>query len=325
MRILIVKLSSMGDVLHALPTAAALKRQTGAELHWAVHPAFAQLVRCFACVDKVLEIPRKSGLSGFRKAAGLLRETEYDWIVDLQGLFKSAVVARTARLSRGGRRVGPSFHRELSGLFYSAVPKLVKPRRHAVEECLDVLPLLGLERPAEPEFAIRPPEVELPDGPVFRVAIAPVSRWKTRDWPVESFAAAARSLHDGHGAEIHILGGPADRDVAEAIGRLSGVPVWNHCGEYDVPHSCGLLKRMDCLLTNDSGPMHLAAAVGTRCVAVFGPTNPERTGPYGARHIVLQSGVCPPCHSRECKRGDIACMASVTPEMAVRAVERCRD
>ena len=180
MKILVVKLSSMGDVLHALPTAAELKRQTGADMHWAVHPAFAQLVRCFSCVDRVLEIPRHGGLGAFRKALGPLRETDYDLVVDLQGLFKSALVARLARLAPGGRRVGPSFQREGASLFYSATPKLILPRRHAVEECLDVLPLLGLERPAEPLFPMDPPEVDVGPSGVFRVAIAPMSRWETK-------------------------------------------------------------------------------------------------------------------------------------------------
>lgn len=320
MKILVVKLSSMGDVLHALPTAAALKRQTGAEIDWAVHPVFAQLVHCFTCVDGIVEIPRRSDFAGYRRAFRILREKAYDWVVDVQGLFKSAVVARAARLAPGGRRVGPSFHREGSRLFYAAVPKLVKPRRHAVEECLDVLPLLGLARPDEPEFPLCPPEVSLDDATGPRVALAPMSRWPTKNWPVGHFAQAARLLHRDHGAEIHILGGPADAPVADEIQRLADVPVRNHCGEYDVPHSCGLLKRMDCLLTNDSGPMHLAAAVGTRCVAVFGPTDPTRTGPYGKRHTVLQSVVCPPCHRRDCARRDHACLVAITPEQAVQAV-----
>lgn len=320
MKILVVKLSSMGDVLHALPTAAELKRQTGADMHWAVHPAFAQLVRCFSCVDRVLEIPRHGGLGAFRKALGPLRETDYDLVVDLQGLFKSALVARLARLAPGGRRVGPSFQREGASLFYSATPKLILPRRHAVEECLDVLPLLGLERPAEPLFPMDPPEVDVGPSGVFRVAIAPMSRWETKNWPVAHFAAAARMLHERRNAELHILGGAGDKPIAEEIMRQAGVPMRNHCGEFDIPHSCGLLRRMDCLLTNDSGPMHLAAAVGTRCVAVFGPTEPKRTGPYGTRHTVLQTSVCPPCHCRDCARGDHACMTSVTPEMAVQAV-----
>ena len=320
MKVLVVKLSSMGDVLHALPTAAAIKRQTRAELHWAVHPAFSGLVRCFRCVDRIVEIPRHADFSTHMRAFRILRETAYDRVFDLQGLFKSAVVTRLARLAPGGRRIGPPFHREGSGLVYHAAPKLVRPRRHAVEECLDVLEAAGLERPEVPEFALDPPDVAVGAGKAFRVAVAPVSRWETKNWPVERFAEAIRILHREHGAEIHIVGGPADAECVEALVRLASVPVKDHSGMFDVPHSCGLLRHMDCLVTNDSGPMHLAAAVGTRCVAIFGPTDPGRTGPYGPGHIVLRSGDCPPCHRRVCRKPSRLCMEAVEPEAVVAAV-----
>lgn len=317
MKILVVKLSSMGDVLHALPTVAAVQNQTGAEIHWAVHPAFAGLVRTFRCVDQIVEIPRHGNLVDHRHTLRRLREVSYDLALDLQGLLKSALVARCARATK---RIGPSFHREGSRLFYSAVPRLIRPRRHAIDECLDVLPLLGLKRPAAPEFPILVPDIPLGERTGPRVAIAPLSRWDTKNWPLERFAAAARILQRDHHAEIHLLGGPADAEVAHRLAALAGVPVRNHCGEFDIPHSCGLLARMDCLLTNDSGPMHLAAAVGTPCVALFGPTDPGRTGPYGAAHTVLRTGDCPPCRRRQCRRGDHECLAAIAPETAAKAV-----
>ena len=319
MKILLVKLSSMGDVLHALPTVAAIHDQMDAEIHWAVHPSFAGLVRMFPCVDHIIEIPRHGNLADHRNTVRHLRENAYDLVVDLQGLFKSAIVARFARAPR---RIGPPFHREFSRLFYSAVPKLVRPRRHAIEECLDVLPLLGLSRPDTPSFPIRTPDIPLPDDGAFRVAIAPLSRWETKNWPLDHFAEAARMLHQERQAELHILGGAGDHDTAEELRRLAGVPMRNHCGEYDIAHSCGLLARMDCLLTNDSGPMHLAAALGTPCVALFGPTSPERTGPYGPAHTVLRSDACKPCRKRTCRRRDHVCLSSITPDEAVRAVLR---
>ncbi len=322
MKLLVVKLSSMGDVLHALPTVAAIRHQTGAEIHWAVHPAFAGLVRMYRCVDHIVEIPRHGDIADHRRTLRHLRENAYDVALDLQGLFKSALVTRLARASR---RIGPPFHRELSRLFYNDAPQLVRPRRHAVEECLDVLPLLGLSRPETPEFPIKTPALELPETDAFRVAIAPLSRWETKNWPLERFAETARRLHAERRAELHVLGGAGDRDTAEELRRLAGVPMRNHCGEFDIPHSCALLARMNCLLTNDSGPMHLAAAMGTPCVAVFGPTLPTRTGPYGTIHTVLRSGECAPCRKRTCRLGDMRCMAAITPDQAVEAVLRYAD
>lgn len=322
MKILIIKLSSMGDVLHALPTVAEVKRQTGAEIHWAVHPAFATLVRCFSCVDHVLEIPRHGSLRSRWNAIQTLREHRYDKILDLQGLLKSALVARFARLGKKGLRVGPGFHREGARLFYSAVPDLPLPRRHAVEECLDTLAVLGLSRPEDVRFPMTLPSVPVGSESRLRIAVAPSSRWQTKNWPPELFASVVRILVQQHGAEIHLLGGAGDHALAEEIGCQAGVSICNHCGVLSIPQSCALLRKMDCLVTNDSGPMHLAAAAGTRCVAIFGPTEPSRTGPYGAQHTVLQTAVCAPCHKRECARGDLACMRSVTPENVVDAVLR---
>ncbi len=321
MKVLIVKLSSMGDVLHALPAALEIKRQWGAEIHWAVHPVFAGLVRCFPCVDHIVEIPRRGGLSLFRQAVRRLRENKYDWVVDFQGLFKSAVLVRLARTDH---RVGPGFWREGARLFYDAVPKRPRPRRHAVEECLDLLPVLGLTRPETPEFRLSPPELSpgtAGEGKL-RIAIAPVSRWTTKNWPLERFAETARRLVREMGAEVHILGGGADRPDAEELARLAGVEIRNHCGEFDLPHSCALLRHMDALVTNDSGPMHLAAAMNIPCVALFGPTLPGRTGPYGPIHRVLQSDSCAPCYRRTCPRGDFACLRDISVDRVMDAVRK---
>ena len=158
MRVLVVKLSSLGDALHALPAVAELKAQLGAEVHWAVQPAFAALVRRFACVDEVLEVPRPSDLAGFLRALRALRTRRYDLVVDLQGLMKSALVARAARAPR---RIGPSFAREGSRLFYHELAGHRDKSRHAVEECLDIVRHLGLAMPAEPRFPLDVPAIDL--------------------------------------------------------------------------------------------------------------------------------------------------------------------
>lgn len=318
MRILIVKLSSMGDTLHALPAAAELKRQLGAELHWVVQPEFAALVTRFACVDRVLCWPRRGGWSGRRAALTALRAQPYDLVVDLQGLLKSAIVAR---LARSPRRIGPSFHREGSRWFYTQTAGARDKNRHAVDECLDVLDALGLERPASPQFPLSLPEVDIGAGPATgpRVAIAPLSRWATKNWPLEHFAEVARRLVADFDAELHGIGGPADAPAVARLAELAGVPVRNHCGEHDLAQTGGLLRHMDLLLSNDSGPMHLAAAVGTPCVVPFGPTLPGRTGPYGPGHRVLRLGNCPPCRSRVCRRGRAVCLAELAPDLVFAA------
>jgi len=143
MRILIVKTSSLGDLFHALPTVRSLKTQTGAHIDWVVSNQYTGLVDCFSDVDRAIPFYRKSFFSTFKSFLHDLRLHEYDYIIDLQGLFKSALVTR---LARGRRRIGPSFYREGAELFYGEVAGRRDKNRHAVEECMDVIDHLGLER-----------------------------------------------------------------------------------------------------------------------------------------------------------------------------------
>lgn len=327
-RILVVKLSSLGDTLHALPAVAEAAKRLDADVDWAVQPAFAPLVGCFACVSRVIPVPRPSDFRGWLRALRALRRgPAYDLVLDLQGLLKSALVARAARAPR---RVGPSFAREGSSLFYTETAGPRDRSRHAVEECFDTLRHLGFEPPAEAAFPLRAPDVD-PDalapalagraGPL--VAVAPFSRWETKNWPAASFAEAIRLLAAERDARVFVIGGPGDRAGAEAIVRAAGVPAANLCGDLSLVQSAGLLKRCAALLTNDSGPMHVAAALGVPCVVPFGPTSPDRTGPWGRGHAVLRApDACPlaPCRKRVCPRGDHACLAAVSPRRAVDAL-----
>lgn len=322
MRILVVKLSSLGDVLHALPTVAELKSQLGAEVHWAVQPAFAPLVRRFACVDAVIEVPRPSDLRGFLRALRDIHARQYDLVADLQGLMKSAIVAHAARAPR---RIGPSFAREGSRLLYHELAGPRNKDRHAIEECLDLIRHLGLVMPAEPRFPLDVPAIDLNalaplagDGP--RIAVAPASRWESKNWPEEHFAAFVRHAVSRHNARVYLIGGGSDAPLADRIVAAADVPAANLCGRLPLAESLGALARCETLLTNDSGPMHMAAVLGVRCVALFGPTRPNRTGPYGAKHVVLRAEGCPPCHRRICPKGTKTCLRSITPAMAEIAV-----
>ena len=318
MKILIIKLSSMGDVLHALPAAEEIARATGARIHWAVQPEFSGIVRAFGCVERVIEIPRPSKFREWLKAVRQLGSEKYDVVVDLQGLLKSAAVAVAA----GGRRTfGPAYAREGAGWFYNGRPPK-NGRKHAVEECMDVAELLcgnaGKSVPPSGECAAKfhgakllLPESPFARGDKMRVAIAPRSRWESKNWPAENFAELARRLAE-NGAEVCVIGGKNDNVVSSAETKNS---IYDFCGKASLLESAALLKTCDCLVTNDSGPMHIAAALGVRCVALFGPTDAARTGPYGAGHVVLK-GVCEkaPCYKRTCPKGDKSCLKGITVE-----------
>ncbi len=312
-RILIVKLSSLGDIMHALPTVHELRRQLGAEIDWAVQPEYVSLVGCCTDLARTIAVPRRRWWRGLRGTLATLRAERYDLVIDLQGLFKSACVARLARLARGGRRIGPSRAREGAWLFYTSRPRRPVAGRHAVEQAMDVLEHLGLRRPGKPEVALRYPAVALPGGRP-RVALLPVSRWETKNWPLAHYCELARRLA-ARGVTLLALGGAGDEAAGEAIRAAAPDAVFNLCGRHSLPELFGVLSQCDLLIANDSGPVHMAAALGRPCLVLFGPTRPEWTGPYGAGHCVLKRDLpCQPCLSRRCRLGDKPCLTGLVPE-----------
>ena len=322
-RILVIKLSSLGDIAHALPAVRALKERTGAAIDWAVQPEYADLLACCPDVERTIAFPRRNAVRGLGPFLRELRRERYDAIVDLQGLLKSAVVAR---LARGGRRVGPAWAREGAHRLYDAQPvRKPGPRGHAVEELMEVVALIA-PGPAEAPM----PRLNLPEslcggqpGPL--VALAPFSRWATKDWPLEKFAELGRRLSAEMGCQLRVVGGRDDADKGDALARQIGEGARNLCGSTDLPGLCALLKGMDLLVTVDSGPMHWADAMGVPLVAVVGATDPARTGPYRQlAHVVAKEGLpCRPCHARTCARGDLACLRTLEAETVLRkALER---
>lgn len=320
MRILVIKLSSLGDIAHALPAVRALKERTGARIDWVVQPEYVALLKLCPDVERLIEFPRRGFPCGVRTLWREVRRERYDVVVDLQGLLKSALVARLARATR---RVGPAWAREGAAGGYDLQPsKVPGPRRHAVDELMDVVELVapgGGGRPPAPNLNV--PE-SIPDGcPGPHVALAPFSRWATKNWPVEKFAELGRRLVAEMGCHIRIIGGPADQAVGEQLAVQIGERARNLCGQTDLPGLCALLKGMDLLVTVDSGPMHWADAMGVPLVAIFGATDPDRTGPYRQReHVVVKEGLaCRPCHSRRCARHDVACLQTLEVEQVYQA------
>jgi len=321
-RLLAVKLSSLGDVIHALPTVHALKAAGVGAVDWVVQSEYAELARACPEVERVIAFPRR-GASIVGRLAFLreLRRERYDLVADLQGLLKSAIVARLARASR---RLGPSFHREGARLFYSAVAGPRNRNRHAVDECLYALRALGWPEPdGPPAFPLRVPPFPGAAVPRPRIALCPRSRWPTKNWPLEHFVALGRLLLERTGGALHVFGSAADAaDGGRIVAGIGDVgPVENHCGRTGLLELAAWLGGMDLAITVDSGPMHLAAALGVPVLALFGPTDPVRTGPYGAAHRVLRFDrlPCIPCFSETCARGDLACLRNVFPSAAAAA------
>lgn len=284
-RVLVVKLSSLGDLFHALPAVHLIRRHTGATVDWACHGIYAELIRHFTPVERVIEYPRHAIFRHGAEFLSVLRQEHYDLALDFQGLLKSAFVTRSARAAR---RIGPSFSREGSRFFYDAVSGPTNKERHAVEECLDTVRFLGLPD-APVEFPVSFPSfpLELP-GP--RVGLLPRSRRAEKNWPVDRFVELARAVRAQTQAQFVVLGGSADAYWCTQLTARIGEGAHDWCGKTSMIELGGLIRELDVLVTVDSGPMHIAAAVGTPTVAIFGPTDPVRTGPYGAQHQVIRDG-----------------------------------
>ena len=319
MKILVVKLSSLGDLFHALPAVHAVRLGLGAKVTWVTQPAYAELVRCFDDVERVMAFPRRGGPADAWAFVRELRRERYDLILDLQGLLKSALVARLARRVRGGRRLGPSFHREGAHLFYHATAGARNKDRHAVTEVLDVVRHLGLPEP-KPQFPLHFPRRELSAGRP-RIALIPCSRWPTKNWPVPNFIAVAQALREKTGAAFFVVGAPEDRPAGAALAQALGAAATDLCGRTTLVELGSLLQEMDLVLTVDTGPMHMAAALDRPVLALFGPTDPRCTGPYGSRHRMLTAEdlACRPCLADTCHREKLDCMAGITPDRVIAA------
>jgi heptosyltransferase I len=326
--ILIVKLSAIGDVIHTLPSVACLRRRyPDAHITWIIEEAAADLIQNHPHVDRVIVSSRKRWLreirqgnirKPFREAKALvdvLQDRTYDLVIDFHGLLKSAVFVF---LSRGRRKLGYDSMQELSGLFLNEkIPEDMN--KHAVDRYLDFLRYLGVEDPT-PEFVIPYDEENkqkidrlLDTNGIDRqrplVAVSPVALWDTKLWQEEKFAELADRIVGELKCQVVLTG--HDGTALERIGSLMKRPPANLGGMTTLRDLACLYQRASVLVTTDSGPMHLAAAVQTPVVALFGPTDPGRTGPYGTGHKVLTAPLsCRPCFKKTCDTQ--ACMREIS-------------
>lgn len=315
-RILVVKLSSLGDLFHALPAVHALCQEWGLPADWVTQTEYAELVGCFTDVERVIAFPRHGWPGRFGAFLRELRREAYTMVLDLQGLLKSALVAR---LARSARRVGLRSSREGASRLYSERVGPPGSGVHAVEEALQAVRELGVPV-GSPEFPVSFPPLNA-DLPRPRVALVPCSRWLTKNWPAESFRRVAGELQERAGASVVLMGAAVDQAVCAAIaGGLPGRTL-DLCGRTSLVELGGWMREMDLVISVDSGPMHVAAALGRPVLALFGPTDPRRTGPYGQGHCVLQVNdlECRPCQDRRCRRNNLACLRRLEPSQVVAA------
>lgn len=327
-RILLIKPSSLGDLVHAMPALAALRdRFPAASFTWLVKSQWADLVERMEGVDEVWPVP--PGLTGWLSQVPRLRAARFDLVIDLQGLLRSGAMSWLAGCPV---RMGLSTAREGSRWFYTDEVPVETADIHAVERNLLVARALGAAVPSRPAFRFRSSEQDRTAAAALleREGIRPgeawiamnvAARWPTKRWPPESFAQAADGLHKEGLGRVVLTGGPDERAEAEAVTRMMASKPADLTGRIPLGLLPALLKAASLMVTNDSGPMHVAAAVGTPVVALFGPTNPRLTGPYGGPHRVLVSGIaCSPCYSRRCRHQvERECLRRLSPAAVVEA------
>jgi len=342
--ILIVKLSAIGDVVHTLPFLEVMRENfPNARIDWVVEEASSQIIEGHRAIDRVIVSRRTSwqkqlfkgressaALIGIRKFLGELRAETYDLVIDLQGLFKSAVLLG---LSRGRRKIGPSWGKEGSRFFLTEPPFFVEADLHAVDKYLKAAEFLECERTSwKGDIPIREADKRtvaeiLHDNEVeskVLVAINPMAKWTTKLWELEKFAALADRLQKELSCKVVFTGSRQDREeVNKIIQRMDENPL-NLTGQTHLKELAYLYSRCQLLVSTDTGPMHIAAAMGCSVVALFGPTAPWRTGPYGPGHAVIrQDMACSPCLKKKCEH--LKCMRDITVDRVFCAVEQRLD
>ncbi len=330
-RILIIKPSSLGDIVHALPTLSALRaRFPKASISWLVKREWADLLHRVERLDRVW--PVRPGLYGWLAEVRALRAARFDLVVDLQGLFRSGIMAW---LAGSPVRVGLANAREGSPWLYTHRVGMPDADMHAIDRYLLVARALGATVPAKPVYALRSSIADHDRVARLRqtkglsgdrpwIAMAVSARWPTKRWPAASFAETADRVQQERLGRVALIGGPDDRAVADEVMRAmktDAADLVGACGGGLLP---ALLQTAALLVSNDSGPMHVAAAVGTPVVALFGPTSPLRTGPYGQRHLVLRNPVpCSPCFSKRCRNATfLDCLKGISPNEVVAAIRQ---
>jgi heptosyltransferase-1 len=339
MRILIIKLSAIGDVIHSLPVLSALKRlYPKSRIHWLVEETSAGLLRDHPLLERVLVCRRKSWITGLKQGRisvlrdfwdffSMVRAERYDLILDLQNLFKSAFWVAVAKSTR---KIGFSSTKELA---YLPLNEKIGPEDftlHAVDRYLEFLRYIGdFDGQVHFPLPVTPIHVERVDqllkevGLTGRrvVAMHPMALWPTKLWKSQSFSELAERLAKELGVGVIFTGGEQDRvSMQEITARVSPYLV-NFCGRLDLLELAALFSQCALVISTDTGPMHLAAAMGTPVVALFGPTDPSRTGPYGPGHVVVRTGIpCSPCFKKKC--ADPRCMDEITPDLVFHTVEK---
>ena len=327
-RVCLIKPSSLGDVVHALPVLSALRATwPKAHLAWVVNRGLRGLLDGHPHLDELIPFDRGSvglgprGVSAFLRFATELRRKRFDLAIDLQGLFRSGLMTAAT----GAKvRVGLASAREGATHFYTHRVATTSAT-HAVDKLMEVARAFGGD--PQPIFA---PSISAEDrawaaGILHGVASPRLivnvgARWLTKRWPPAKFAEVAALAARGRGAGLVAVGAPEDAAlVADLIERLGAIPILDLAGRTNLSQLAAVMEGADCVLSNDTGPLHLAAATGVPVVGVYTCTLPAKTGPYGPNAQVVASRIwCAGSCVKRCDR--LECMDELSSDRVWSAV-----
>lgn len=337
-RICIIKPSALGDVVQTLPLLAAFReRFPAAKLSWVVNSALADLLEGHPHLDQVICFDRRGAWAGWMRLLGDLRLQEFDLVFDLQGLLRTAVMNWS---TRAPLRVGLESSREGSHLACHTlipdtgrlVPAHLRYWRVAESMGMGHLCRQALVPMSDRDHAWVTARLQGLTGGIL--AVHPGAGWLTKRWPVEKFAVVASKAARRYGMSTVLVGSPAERPLTlqlEGLMRRFAPPaqIVNLAGQTSLKQLAAVLQRCDAMLTNDSGPMHLAAAMGTPVVGVFTSTDPVRSGPAGAEHRLIATRMsCGACYKKRCRysgRKHMACLEELATDRVWHALANLLD
>jgi len=346
-RILIIKPSSLGDVVHTVPLVHAIKRvYPNSHIGWIVHRSFAGVLENDPDVDELIpiSIPSTSDphatwrtyihsamalLEAMRSCRKSFKQRPYHVSLDLQASFRSGLMGMT---NPDALRVGFADARELNTLFQRDLVTCTEQEVHAVDKNMAFARYLGV-KPLAQDYRLtvgthakeRVMAFLATNGVIESDAIVymnPCARWTTKLWNVHSWARVIQLLNEWGGLKIVLGGAPGDLPYLRKVRDLSGAAPVISAGRLTLAESAALIEHSSIYLGVDSGPMHIASFVGTPAVALFGPTDPARVGPYGDDHaVVCRDGLsCLGCRKRSCELP--RCMDGIDPEEVARVCFR---
>ncbi|MCA6071979.1 MAG: lipopolysaccharide heptosyltransferase II [Endomicrobium sp.] len=322
-KILIVQPSRIGDIIFALPVLSAIKKKyPHAKLSWIVDERCSEILEDNPLLENIFIWDRKQvSLKYYRNLKKQLRNDKFDLSIDLHGLAKSAMLVQLAAARFKLASSSTNGMREFSWLFSKEIK--ASQKRHCVERHFEVAKYLGctyevnysISIPEECFKSVREKLLKENINLDKVIGIHPGGGWISRRWDSYKFAVLAGKLKTELGADVVLVGGKeggtSEKDLNKEIIVDAGIKMVDMAGKFTLKELCAFLKMCKVFVGNEAGPMHIATALNTQTVAILGPTDAKRTGPYGGSTKIIQHQVdCQPCRNRNCK--DVICMKNIT-------------